>query len=113
MSNRAFTPEQVIAAVRAAGGNQSDAARMLKCNRETIRRAALKYATVREAIDEANETALDFSESQLMELIREKNITAIIFHLKTKGKKRGYVERVEQTGADGAAVQVIVRYADE
>ena len=113
MSNRAFTPEQVIAAVRAAGGIQSDAAKMLKCNRETIRRAALKYATVREAIDEANETALDFSESQLMELIREKNITAIIFHLKTKGKKRGYVERVEQTGADGAAVQVIVRYADE
>ena len=38
---------------------------------------------------------LDFAESQLHEQIREGNVTATIFLLKTKGKKRGYIERQE------------------
>tara|TARA_R100000808_G_scaffold16823_1_gene37669 strand:- start:4430 stop:4813 length:384 start_codon:yes stop_codon:yes gene_type:complete len=47
-------------------------------------------------VDEINNVALDFTESKLFKLIEEQNPTAIIFHLKTKGKKRGYVERIEQ-----------------
>ena len=39
--------------------------------------------------------ALDFAESQLHKQISEGNTTATIFLLKTKGKKRGYVERQE------------------
>lgn len=34
--------------------------------------------------------------------------TAIIFFLKTKGKKRGYIERHEWTGADGAPLEMKV-----
>ena len=47
-------------------------------------------------VDEINNVALDFTESKLFKLIERENPTAIIFHLKTKGKKRGYVERIEQ-----------------
>lgn len=47
-------------------------------------------------VDEINNVALDFTESKLFKLIEGENPTAIIFHLKTKGKKRGYVERIEQ-----------------
>jgi predicted DNA-binding transcriptional regulator AlpA len=39
--------------------------------------------------------ALDFAESQLHQQIKTGNSTATIFFLKTKGKKRGYVERQE------------------
>ena len=42
-----------------------------------------------------SDIALDCAESQLFELIKEKNVTAIIFYLKTKGKKRGYIEKQE------------------
>jgi len=44
---------------------------------------------------------LDFAESSLHKQIREGNTTATIFFLKTKGKKRGYIERQELTGAEG------------
>lgn len=48
-----------------------------------------------EALSDVEESLLDFTESKLLEQIQEGNLTAIIFHLKTKGKNRGYVERTE------------------
>jgi len=39
------------------------------------------------------EIALDYGESKLFELIADKNPAAVIFFLKTKGKKRGYIEQ--------------------
>tara|TARA_R110002126_G_scaffold91137_1_gene216997 strand:+ start:120 stop:533 length:414 start_codon:yes stop_codon:yes gene_type:complete len=38
---------------------------------------------------------LDFVESQLHKQIKENSTAATIFFLKTKGKKRGYIERQE------------------
>ena len=49
----------------------------------------------KEKIDAAKESLLDFAESKLMEIIKQGNVTALIFFLKTKGKKRGYVEKQE------------------
>lgn len=51
-----------------------------------------KYA---EQVAELEEVALDFAESQLHNQIKEGNTTATIFYLKTKGKRRGYIERQE------------------
>ena len=39
--------------------------------------------------------ALDFAESQLHNQIEDGNTSATIFYLKTKGKKRGYIEKSE------------------
>lgn len=39
-----------------------------------------------------SDLALDLAESSLVQQIQDKNTTATIFYLKTKGKKRGYVE---------------------
>jgi len=49
----------------------------------------------KEQVDGISEEAIDFVESRLFELIRKGNVAATIFFLKTKGKKRGYVERQE------------------
>jgi hypothetical protein len=38
---------------------------------------------------------IDFAESQLHKQIKEGSTAATIFFLKTKGKQRGYVERIE------------------
>tara|TARA_S200002703_G_scaffold124180_1_gene110240 strand:+ start:141 stop:497 length:357 start_codon:yes stop_codon:yes gene_type:complete len=52
-------------------------------------------------VDDIQNIALDFAESQLHKQIKDGNTAATIFYLKTKGKGRGYVERQEVTGADG------------
>ena len=49
----------------------------------------------RRAVDDLSNVALDYAESKLHSQIKKENPTAIIFYLKTKGKKRGYVERQE------------------
>ena len=51
------------------------------------------------AVDGIADIALDFAESKLHQSIQNGSDTATIFFLKTKGKKRGYVEKqeIEQT----------------
>lgn len=49
----------------------------------------------RRAVNDLENVAIDFAESQLHQQIKGGNPTATIFYLKTKGKKRGYVERQE------------------
>ena len=48
-----------------------------------------------QAVQEIENVALDFAESQLHKQIQSGNTSATIFYLKTKGKNRGYVERQE------------------
>lgn len=54
-----------------------------------------------ERIREVDEGQIDAVEGALLSRIQECDTTAIIFYLKTKGKARGYSERLELTGKDG------------
>jgi cyclophilin family peptidyl-prolyl cis-trans isomerase len=57
-----------------------------------------------EAAMGVKDVALDFAESRLFSAMgrnRAEGVTATIFYLKTQGKRRGYIERNELTGADG------------
>jgi hypothetical protein len=45
--------------------------------------------------DDIAEIAIDFAESKLHSLISQESVPCTIFYLKTKGKKRGYVETQE------------------
>jgi len=101
-----YTTAQIIEALREKHGNMAAAARFLNCSRNTISRYIEQYPTVKSVADEERETLIDFAENQLFQQVKDGNITAIIFTLKTIGKSRGYVERQEVTGADGGKVQI-------
>ena len=47
----------------------------------------------REQVEAIKDIALDFAESQLHKRMQNGSDTAIIFYLKTQGKKRGYIEK--------------------
>ena len=54
-----------------------------------------KDADYKAAVDGIADIALDFAESQLHKQIKDGEVSSTIFYLKTKGKKRGYIERTE------------------
>ena len=76
-------------------GNISETCRKMKITRQAVFYWAQRDEDFKIAFVEVEESLIDYTESKLFELIKEKNPTAIIFYLKTKGKKRGYVERSE------------------
>ena len=60
-------------------------------------------------VKEIENIALDFAESQLHKQISEGNTTATIFLLKTKGKKRGYIER-QEIQHDGSIKSTLIEW---
>ena len=56
---------------------------------------------------ELDEYTLDFVEQRLYGLIQTGDTAATIFFLKTRGKARGYVERQELTGPNGAPLSML------
>ena len=101
-----YTSNQISEAIREKHGNISAAARYLGCSRNTIARYIERYPTLKSVYEEERETLIDFAENQLFQQVKEGNITAIIFTLKTIGKSRGYVERQEVTGKDGGVIVI-------
>ena len=49
----------------------------------------------KKAVEAVGDVVLDFAESQLHKQIKDNNTSSTIFYLKTKGKKRGYIEAQE------------------
>jgi len=74
----------VTSACKAVGINRSTHYEWLKTDEE-----------YKKAVEDVENIALDFAESQLHKQIMDGNTAGTIFYLKTKGKKRGYIERTE------------------
>ena len=97
---------QVAEAIRAASGILAGAARRLKCSRSTVGRYVAQHACCRRARDEAREALVDEAEDKLAKHIRDGDLRAIQFFLRTQGRHRGYVERQEVAGPGGQEMSV-------
>lgn len=92
----------MIEALKKSLGIVTIAAKQVGIDRDTHYRWYKTDTVYMAAVDDVQDIALDFAESQLHAQIKDKDTTATIFYLKTKGKGRGYIERKEYTGQDGA-----------
>jgi hypothetical protein len=66
----------------------------------------------KKAVQDVKEIAKDFVEGKLFECIKEKNITGIIFYLKTQAKDRGYAERELTDSINVGEIKVQVVHVD-
>jgi len=100
--------EQILEALEMHNGIVSSACASIGLARSTYYNWLNEDSVFKAAVEEIQDVAIDFVESKLMEKIRGVSVmgkdsvydlppsdTAIIFFLKTKGRKRGYVERQE------------------
>ena len=87
--------EKIAEVYKKKGCNITAACAALNITRQTFYNRKAKSKKLQELVDEADESLLDFAESKLVEHINNGDVTSLIFFLKTKGKKRGYVERSE------------------
>lgn len=83
-----------LKALEASAGNVSRACRLVNIDRSTYYKWR-QNEKFKEAARDVIEGLIDFAESSLLEQIKEKNTTATIFFLKTRGKHRGYTEKTE------------------
>lgn len=95
MAGRQYTAAEIIRAIEGSGGIISTVAERLQCDRSTVYRHRDRYPSVRRALEDERARILDRAERKLEEAVEAGNLTAIIFTLKTLGKERGYVERVQ------------------
>lgn len=109
---RENTAQRIIKAVKETKGLLTAAAARAGVSYMTIYRYSNDFPSVAQAITEAREGMKDYAESKLYEAIKENNLTAIIFYLKTQAKDRGYTERTEFTGKEGEGIQLVYKPAN-
>ena len=120
---------EILNALEEKNGIVTEACGSIGLARSTFYKWLNEDKEFKAAVDDIQDVALDYVEGKLFEKItgitvksgtdREgKDIvydvppsdTAIIFYLKTKGKKRGFIERQELTGADGKDLNNVVMF---
>ena len=110
MSEQKRTKEKkkaVIEALKKTMGVISPACDMVGIGRTIFYQWMKEDPEFAEAVNNMPEYALDFVESKLYEQISKGDTTAIIFNLKTKGKKRGYIEKTQHEHSGGIGLPTL------
>jgi len=87
--------ERMLDALEYNLGIVTPAAEMAGVSRESHYTWMREDPDYKAKVESFAEVALDFAERKLIQSIKRGSDTANIFYLKTKGKKRGYIERTE------------------
>jgi hypothetical protein len=99
----------LLEALEQSLGIVTTACKKVGCARSTFYEYYNKDEAFKSKVDELQNFTLDFVESQLHKQIKDGNTTATIFYLKTKGKKRGFVER-QEIQMDGSIESKIIEW---
>jgi len=94
----------MVEALEKSLGVVTTACRMVDISRKTHYEWYKLDEAYKEAVDDISDIALDFAESQLHKQIKDGEVSSTIFYLKTKGKKRGYVEKNELDVSGGLGI---------
>ena len=124
--NATLKKNAMLKALESTLGVVTSACEVVGIDRRTHYRWMNEDEGYRVQVESLTDLAVDFAESQLFELIKgahrevstpdgeviriqdAPNTSATIFYLKTRGKKRGYVERTELAGVNDAPIQIII-----
>jgi hypothetical protein len=87
--------EQFVQFYESSACNISATCKRINISRNTFYEWRKEDAVWNNRLIEEEEALLDFAETMLFKGIKEGKTAELIFYLKTKGKKRGYVERTE------------------
>ena len=108
-SNTDFKKKAFQEAYKKAFGNVTQSCNAIGIDRSTYYDWIKKDSKFKKEIEELEpeERFMDFLESKLVEKINGGDTTSIIFALKTKGKKRGYIERQEIEHSSNVETDVV------
>ena len=87
--------QSLVEALEKSLGIVTTACKSVGCARKTFYEYYNTDKEFKKGVDSIGEMALDFVESQLHKQISEGVPSSTIFYLKSKGKKRGYIEKQE------------------
>lgn len=107
------TKENLIKALEKSMGVVTTACKNVGIHRSTFYEYYNNDEDFQKEINDIGNVALDFTESKMFEQIQNGNTQLIKFYLATKGKKRGYIERQEITGAEGMPTNFQIEIIDK
>lgn len=95
MLEAAFEPEPVlvIAAIDELNGNLAAVAKKFKVSRSVLFAYIERHPELKQTINDVLEAQVDMAESSLYRAVLNGEAWAVQFFLKTRGKRRGYIER--------------------
>lgn len=91
--------QKFLEALNSSYGIIAEACEAMNMSRSTFYRWCKSDEAFKEQVDDVTETQIDYVESKLIKNISAGDTTAIIFYLKTKGKKRGWTEKQQSEAA--------------
>jgi len=100
-----YSESEVLAALQNSYGIVSRVAEKLSCNWNTAKKYIEMYPSCQQSFLDETERVLDLAESKIIKSINMDDVGTAKWLLSTKGKLRGYSERMEVSGKDGAAIE--------
>ena len=93
-------------ALRKNAGNVMAAANVLGITESAVYQRLRNHPQLAEIREETRQKVNDIAESHLLKGVQSGKWDQVRYWLDRQGKDRGYVTRTEQTGADGAPLQL-------